>query len=235
MNHEDALRELSVERYLLGELTGDARDAFEDHLFECRACAEDLKSGSLLLEGVRQDALMQEGPVTSPAVVPTDRKPSLLSRWFFNPVWMSPALAACLAVVLYQSVFQIPRLEQQVAEANTPEVLNNLLIAGGTSRGDSTQTITAREGHSFLLSADIPASSTYASYRLSLASSSGKVYWRGNVTAEQAKDTVQIRVPASAAQAGENTLVIEGVSVGSGTGAAAEIVSTRRFILEISK
>ena len=53
MNHEDTLREMSVERYLLGELTGDSRNQFEEHLFECPLCSAELKSGVEMLEGAR--------------------------------------------------------------------------------------------------------------------------------------------------------------------------------------
>src|SRR3954462_2654256 len=55
MNHQDALREMSVERYLLGELTGESRDIFEEHLFDCQQCTADLKSGVTLLEGARTE------------------------------------------------------------------------------------------------------------------------------------------------------------------------------------
>ena len=42
MDHRDALREMAVEKYLLGELTGESRDIFENHLFDCEQCAADL-------------------------------------------------------------------------------------------------------------------------------------------------------------------------------------------------
>ncbi|MCU1312252.1 MAG: hypothetical protein JWM54_9, partial [Acidobacteriaceae bacterium] len=33
MTHEDALRQMAVEQYLLGELPDESRNAFEEHFF----------------------------------------------------------------------------------------------------------------------------------------------------------------------------------------------------------
>src|SRR5437879_3244589 len=41
MDHETAVRIGASERCLLGELTGDDRDGFEEHFFMCPECAED--------------------------------------------------------------------------------------------------------------------------------------------------------------------------------------------------
>ena len=35
MDHNEALQQMAAERYLLQELTPDAREAFEEHLFDC--------------------------------------------------------------------------------------------------------------------------------------------------------------------------------------------------------
>lgn len=231
MSHEDALRELSVERYLLGELTGEARDQFEEHLFRCLACAEDLKTGMAMLEAARLE-LSTAAPVEA-TVKP--RKPSWSFRWLLNPAWMVPALAACLAVVVYQSVFQVPRMKQQLAQSNTPEVLDSVVINGGAARGGGMATVAVPANGSFLLAVDIPPLSNYTAYLCSLASPSGKIVWKGQVTPEQAKDTVRIRVPASVTESGENTLTIQGVRAEDTREAAVETISTQRFVVEIRK
>jgi len=42
MDHETAVKTGATERYLLGELTGEDRDRFEEHYFMCPECAEDV-------------------------------------------------------------------------------------------------------------------------------------------------------------------------------------------------
>lgn len=50
MNHDQAIREQAVERYLLGELAEDARARFEDHFFDCTICASELKTEALFVD-----------------------------------------------------------------------------------------------------------------------------------------------------------------------------------------
>src|SRR2546425_9843326 len=44
MDHDTAVRIGATERYLLGELTGEERDSFEEHYFMCPECAEDVRA-----------------------------------------------------------------------------------------------------------------------------------------------------------------------------------------------
>jgi hypothetical protein len=225
MNHQDAIREMAVEKYLLGDLAGDSRNVFEEHLFECPLCTADLKSGVTLLEGTRRElaATEREGTVSA--------RPSFLAAWL-SPVWMLPALAACLALFVYQSAVVIPGMRKELAEANTPAVLNSLALAGGQARGAELPTVTAPRNGSFLLAVDIPASADYTNYRCSLYAPNGSMVWSGNVTAQQARDAVQIQIPAAITRPGENTLVVKGVR-GDGPDAKMDILATDKFILEI--
>ena len=42
MNHEEAMKAQTTERYLLGDLPENERDAFEEHYFECAICADEV-------------------------------------------------------------------------------------------------------------------------------------------------------------------------------------------------
>jgi len=55
MNHQEAVREMAVERYLLGELIGASLDSFEEHLFECSECAMDVKTGVTFIDAARTE------------------------------------------------------------------------------------------------------------------------------------------------------------------------------------
>jgi hypothetical protein len=225
MNHEDAIREMAVEKYLLGELTGKSRNVFEEHLFECHLCTADLKSGVTLLEEMRREL------VASPREGTVSARPSFLPAWF-SPVWMLPALIACLALVIYQSTVVVPGMRKELAEAKVPAVLNTLVLAGGQARGGEPPKVTAPKEGSFLLAVDIPASTDYASYLCLLYAPNGSMVWSGKVTADQAKDAVQIQIPSAITKPGENTLVVNGVRR-DGPGAKMDILATDRFILEV--
>ena len=218
MNHEDAIREMAVEKYILGELTGDSRNVFEEHLFDCHLCAADLQSGITLLEGSRRELAAGLREETKP------KRRSFLPAWL-SPLWLAPALAACLALIAYQSVIVFPGMRQELAEAKTPEVLNSLALAGGTARGSDLPKVTAPMNGSFLLSVDIPPGGDYASYLCSLYSPDGSMVWSGKVTTEQAKDAVQLRVPLAITKPGENKLIVNGLR-GDGPDAKMEVLAT---------
>jgi len=226
MKHEDTLREMSVERYLLGELTGDSRNSFEEHLFECTECASEVKAGVTLLEGARLELAAIRREATTPQKAPS------LFGWLLSPVWLAPALAACLALVIYQSAFVVPGMRKQLAESKAPAVLNTLVLTGGAARGETSPRVSAPADGFFLLSVDIPSVAEYSSYVCTLYSPSGKPVWSGKVTLEQAKDAVQIQVPSAVTQAGENTLLVQGVRQG-GPGAKMDILTTNKFTLNI--
>jgi hypothetical protein len=43
MEHEDAIRLRSAERYVAGELSPEEQDSFEEHFFDCPECAEEVR------------------------------------------------------------------------------------------------------------------------------------------------------------------------------------------------
>ncbi len=50
MEHNEAVQQMAVERYLLDELTPELREAFEEHVFDCQECTLDLRAGVAFVE-----------------------------------------------------------------------------------------------------------------------------------------------------------------------------------------
>jgi len=65
MDHNEAIKQMAAERYLLNELTPDLRDAFEEHAFGCPECALDLRAGSAFINIAKGE--LPGLPSTSPA------------------------------------------------------------------------------------------------------------------------------------------------------------------------
>src|SRR5689334_1851726 len=104
MTHAEATKTFASERYLLGEMSAQERDAFEDHFFSCTECAEDVRSGANMRDGVKA-GLLPRGAAES-------RSPGRMG-WRI-PVLMPWAMAATLAgIVAYQSLWQMPELRRQ--------------------------------------------------------------------------------------------------------------------------
>src|SRR5580765_515649 len=71
MDHEEAIRNFTAERYLLGELTEDDRDAYEDHLFSCPVCFEQVKAGTEFVSQLRHISKEEVETITHPGFIGT--------------------------------------------------------------------------------------------------------------------------------------------------------------------
>ena len=223
MTHTNAVEQMMVERYLLGELTGSERDQFEDHLFDCLDCAADVKQGVLFLDTARHELRSSQraadgiAPATPSASVPEPvrRRPSPLA-WLWQPWVLAPALAACLAVIVYQSAVLVPHLKAdataQTAQVQAPSLLEPLVLANAGARGDSVAEIKAPRQGVYLLSVDIPPSPRAIRYRCSLYSPAGVQQWHIDISPQQARDAVTIQVPVMTTAEGMNELRIQAIS-----------------------
>ncbi len=232
MDHRDAIRQSSVERYILGEISGGERETFEEHMFECALCMEDLRLGVEFLEASRP-------ALAAPVRVRADAGEKRKHRFglWLNPVWLAPALAASLVAVVYESAVVIPRVEYQLARAESPAILPAVTLAAGATRSEASgaRQVHASEGGSFLVSFDIPTKSTFSAYRCVLYSPRGAVVWQGQVTAEAARDTVPLRVPVAATEPGVHRLTVEGIAgADAGPKASPELLNYK-FDLRVEK
>jgi hypothetical protein len=222
MNHTEAIREQAVERYLLGELPDEARARFEEHLFDCALCAADLKDGTLFVDALRSDPQLTAVPHREIHVV-GKRHPVSWVR-----PWLVPALAACLLVIAYQNILVLPGLRHSVAVTQAPAVMNNVTLANIDARGADLPKLTAPAHGSFLISVDVPSKAEYASYLCALYNASGERLWQMPITAQQAENTVSLRVPTDKAANGANELRVLGIR---STGGSPVEVGRYRFTL----
>ena len=215
MDHSEAVQLRATEKYLLGDLPTDQREAFEEHFFECTECAQDVKAAAVLIDNAR--AVLREAPVPARHFEPARQKSWL--GWF-QPAWGLAAAAAILAVVGYQNLVTIPHLKTEMAAATTPQALTsfNLTTAGSRGAMESQPMVPAGKPFSFYI--DIPASDSFAYYSAAVETDSGGRKFAVPVSREQAKDPVQILLPANTLTPGNYVLVVRGV--GQATSSASE-------------
>ncbi len=210
MDHHQATQLTAVEKYLLDELPPELRDEFEEHYFDCQECATDLRATAGFIDAAKWEFTVN--PVTKAG--PVGGKSRLVSFWPNVLVWS--ALAASLLVIAYQNVVVYPRFKTEIAESKAPEILPQVSLVGGNSRGGQIPGATVGSGKPFLLLVDIPTEDRFSSYTCLLYSPSGSLAWRVEVSPQQAKDTVSIRVPSAGPGSGEYTLTVQGNVAGSG-------------------
>ena len=204
MNHDLVVRQKMTERYLLDELDSQQRDEFEEHLFDCRDCAEDVRAGAMFVE--QSKTVLAENPVPAPVPVPTPPQPG----WFawLRPAFAVPALAVLLAVVGYQNLVTYPQLQ---AVLKQPQVLPMASVNLGTW-GAGGPAITTAQGKGFLLFVRIPPDGVYDHYTADLINPAGKLEWSLTIPAVAGQDQWPVEVPGTNREAGTYTLAIHGIS-----------------------
>jgi hypothetical protein len=227
MDHDMVVRQKMTERYLLDELDPAARDEFEEHFFDCKACALDVHAGALFVEQSKVVLAEKPEPVAAalPATVLVPAKLGWLT--WFRPAVVVPVMVLLLAVIGYQNLIIYPQLEQAF---NSPQVLPWASVNVGTY-GSEGPVITTRRGEGFLLFVRIPPESGYSHYMAELYNPAGKLEWSLTIPATSAQDQWPVQVPGANREAGSYTLAVHGVTA---AGESKE-VGRASFELQIQK
>jgi hypothetical protein len=229
MDHSEARQQMLAEKYLLNELPPEARDAFEEHFFDCPECAFDLRAG---------EAFVNEARIQLPELTATSSSPEgfgsglpdkkrngrfSLSGWwkplFASPAFAAPVFATLLLVVGYQNLVMLPALRTAATE---PRLLPSVALHTG-SRGSAPTIVEADRKHGVALAIDVPELGTYTTYAVDLYDPAGKLAWTQKISASEIRTedgTLTLAIPGEGLKQGTYSLAISGVSA---TGQNTEI------------
>lgn len=231
MDHDVVVRQKLTERYLLDELDPPARDEFEEHFFDCKECALDVRAGALFVEQSKVVLAEKVEPVAArlPATA-GPAKPGWLP--WFRPAVVVPVMVMLLAVIGYQNLVLYPQLQQAFSR---PQVLPWASVNVGTY-GSEGPAITTRRGEGFLLFVRIPPDSGYSHYGAELYNPGGKLEWSLMIPVHSGKETSAqdqwpVQVPGANREAGSYTLAVRGIT----TAGESKEVGRTSFQLQIQK
>jgi len=230
MDHSEAVRLGAAEQYLLGELSPELREQFEEHFFGCLECAQDVQAGAAFVDGARE-VLGSEREFT-----PVQIAPNRASRgWFaslLRPVFLVPAMAVLLLLAAYQNIVVIPGLSHSLSESNTPQTLQSFSLATANSRAGGALFISVPPNKPFSLFVDIPSVNRFSFYTCDLETESGTLIVSTKVSSEDAKDAVQLLIPPARLVPGKYILIVRGHASTVDTGSE---VTRYPFTLNFSK
>jgi hypothetical protein len=192
MDHAEAIRLQAAVKYALGELPEQLRDEYEEHYFDCAACAIDVKAAATFTDSVRE-TLRELDREESRVRVAARERPG----WFawFRPAFALPAFAVLLVIVGYQSFVTIPRIEESGTRAMA-QASNTFSLLRANSRGAEGVTVEIHRGEGISLTdIDIPPSPGFDSYVMQLIAASGKSLFQAKVSHNQAKRSLQFSLP----------------------------------------
>jgi len=217
MTHGQAIDTHAAERYLLDEMRELERFAFEEHFFDCAACAEDVRTGALMREGVAAGLMPAASTVSaataaSTAPAPPAASPSS-SGWRTGLPW---AVAAMLALTVgYQSLWVVPGLRDQGVAT---QALAPITLRAATRGAETTVARPATGVIAFALDVNGIAADTRLAYDLRTADGSSVA--SGTAVAPSPGTPLLVLVPGSAVRtAGSYVLTVRA----SGDAAAAPV------------
>jgi hypothetical protein len=229
MDHLEAVQLSAAEKYLLGELTADAREAFEEHYFACMECARDIRMGVLFMDAGRE--LAQKPPLFTGAQE-IEKTPAGWFSWL-RPAFAAPLLAGLLVVIVYQNAVTLPNARQSAAQDAVPQVVQSVSLIAANSRGGAGAVVHATQGKPFHVFFDVPPGDLSA-YRCELQSGAGKSLYSLQIPADEAKNTVELAIPEKFLSAGSYTIAVYGKPPDPGVTETDAAIVRYYFTLEIS-
>lgn len=212
MEHEEAVKSQACEKYLLGELAPEIREAYEEHYFSCADCALQLRTAADLIGASQR--IMKGTPASSKFRVAWEH-----GRWFkwLQPAIAIPVFASLLLVLGYQNFVTIPHLKRSAG----PRVLPMFSLIEANTRGETLPEFAAQPDQPLGFYVDAPADSAYSSYDLRLQDPKGKTISLRSLNYAEAQKT-QVIVINPGKMAGNYSLVIFGRTAPE-QGAATEL------------
>jgi Putative zinc-finger len=206
MDHNEAVRLQAAEKYLLGELPKEQHAAYEEHFFDCPACAEDLKTTVAFMGSSRQ--VVREAV---PETIDVKRVSAAAGGWFawFRPAIAVPVFAVLVLLIGYQNSVTIPGLKRASSSVILGKIPKSfsLMTLGTRGEGSSSLPINVGAHEDFGLEVDMPGNSS-SGYVCQIQDQSGKVWATISVSAAEAKSTVTPLIRGGSLRPGKYNFVI---------------------------
>lgn len=213
MEHESVIANRAVERYILGEMTADERDSFEEHYFTCGDCAEDVRQASAFVANAKE--IWREEGKRSESVVRGTSEEHRPWLWWLRPAWAPVLVGVLLAFTGYQSLVTVPALQRTAASATQPRQVAAFVLRAD-SRG-AAKVVEAAPSQPLLLTLDLNPQQTFPKYVAEIHSASGTLVSSIPVAPPAPEEPLNLYVPEPKLQPGQYTLVIRG-DIGSQQG-----------------
>jgi len=197
INHDEAVKDLMAERYLLGELNAVEREAYELHLFSCDACFEQVKVGTEFVTHLRHIGTDDPQPPV----------PGFMGRLMANV--RQPLPVTMFGLLLMVGGFSVHQnLEISYLKEPRPEIRSVLTgIAHGSSE---IHLIRVPRNSALSLNVEYAPKGEFISYRAQILSSYGKALYTVALPETQVGTTATIALPADALKPAQYSMVVFG-------------------------
>jgi hypothetical protein len=232
MDHNEAVRLQAAEKYVLGKLPKEQHAEYEEHYFDCSACAEEIKATVAFMEGARQ-VVREKALEPVGARAPAPSVPGLFS--WLRPAFAVPVLAALLLFIGYQNGVTIPRLKDSSSQMG--QIISSSFqlrgsIRGANESGDAVNKVRVRLGESFALNFDFTPTGTFSEYVWQLQNKAGRAVKSGHISGDKKYQAVSLNMAGGVESAGKYSLVFFGSADGAGQTANESETQRLTFTVE---
>jgi Putative zinc-finger len=198
MEHEEAMKNLVAERYLLGELTENDRDAYEEHLFSCPVCFEQVRVGTEFVGHLRR--MGTEKPVER--IAP--------ARPGFFAALRQPVTAMVFALLTIVSGVSLHQ-SQIISGLKQAQVVPSFFLSDGAK--GPVNTLIRPANSRFGLKFDLLEPGDFKSYEGQILSESGKKGQAFLIPTEQVKNNaIQVLLDSGDLKSETYFIVVNGIS-----------------------
>jgi hypothetical protein len=198
IDHDEAVKDLMAERYLLGELNAAERDSYEEHLFCCDACFQQVKAGTELIGELRH--IGTEGPQVPLA-------PGFMSRLLTNA--RQPLTITLFGFLLFATGVAV-RQDSIISRLKGPRPEIRSVLTGVAHGSDETNKLIVSKNSGLSLNVEYARKGEFTSYRVQILSGSGKAMYAVALPDTQVGTMASIVLPAEALRPGQYSIVVFG-------------------------
>lgn len=198
INHDEAVKDLMAERYLLGELNTIEREAYEEHLFSCDVCFEQIKVGTEFVNHLRH--IGTEAP-QAPLL------PGFMSRLMTNA--REPLTIAVFGFLVFASGVAIHQ-NSVITHLKEPRPEIRSVLTGVAHSSSDANVIKVPKNSGLSLSVEYTRKGEFTSYQAQILASSGKAIHKIALPETQVGTMASIVLPADALRPGQYSIVVFG-------------------------
>jgi Putative zinc-finger len=198
IDHDEAVKDLMAERYLLGELNSSDRDAYEEHLFSCDACFEQIKTGTEFVDHLRH--IGTDDPRAPLA-------PGFISRFMTN--MRQPVTITAFGFLLFATGIAIHQ-NSVISRLKAPRPEIRSVLTGVAHGSGETNLVRVSRNSGLSLNVEYTRKGEFTSYRAQILSGSGKAMHSVALSERQVGTMAAIDVPADALDPGQYSVVVFG-------------------------
>ncbi len=200
MDHEHAMKNLIAERYLLGELTESERDAYEEHLFSCSACFEQVSLGTEFIGHLKESGSVETALAVS-------ARPGFMASLLAG--FRQPAPALVFGLLLCVSGFSVYQ-NSIISKQKGPRLESRYVLTGIAHGAGDSQLLQVTRNTGLSLSVEYTPKGEFVAYNARILSESGKVIDTLVVPGNQFGSTATVGLTAGDLAQGKYAIVILG-------------------------